>query len=83
MMLDEIEADPFILLVHHRHSFLKFDPLRALFKKIIMPEGFPAHPHRGFETVFLESTPPLFELTIAFDVQLIILATPLARLRAR
>jgi redox-sensitive bicupin YhaK (pirin superfamily) len=43
------QADPFILLVHHRHSFFKFDPLRALFR-VLMPEGFPAHPHRGFET---------------------------------
>lgn len=46
----EDDADPFILLVHHRHSFQKFDPLRAAFR-MLLPEGFPAHPHRGFETV--------------------------------
>jgi len=51
MMLDPKAADPFILLVHHRHSFLKLDPLRAMFRGIFMAEGFPAHPHRGFETV--------------------------------
>ena len=45
------EADPFILLVHHRHAFRPFDFLRPLFSAVIMPEGFPAHPHRGFETV--------------------------------
>ena len=50
MMLDTTEADPFILLVHHRHSFQRFDPLRAAFR-LLMAEGFPAHPHRGFETV--------------------------------
>lgn len=49
--LDPREADPFVLLVHHRHSFRKFDVLRPLFSAAIMPEGFPAHPHRGFETV--------------------------------
>ena len=50
MMLDAREADPFILLVHHRHSFQRFDPLRAVFR-LLLAEGFPAHPHRGFETV--------------------------------
>ena len=48
MMLDAREADPFILLVHHRHSFQKFDPLRAAFR-FLMAEGFPAHPHRGLK----------------------------------
>lgn len=45
------DCDPFILLVHHRHAFRPLDFLRPLFAKVIMPEGFPAHPHRGFETV--------------------------------
>mmetsp|Transcript_87593 Transcript_87593/g.151663 ORF Transcript_87593/g.151663 Transcript_87593/m.151663 type:complete len:493 (+) Transcript_87593:91-1569(+) len=50
MMLNTAEADPFVLAVHHRHSFLKFDPFRAAFR-FLLPEGFPAHPHRGFETL--------------------------------
>lgn len=50
MMLDVQEADPFVLLVHHRHAFDPWDPIRPLFRAIL-PEGFPAHPHRGFETV--------------------------------
>ena len=48
---DSPDADPFILLVHHRHAFRGLDPLRPLFSAAIMPEGFPAHPHRGFETL--------------------------------
>lgn len=47
----EQDCDPFILLVHHRHAFRPLDFLRPLFSALIMPEGFPAHPHRGFETV--------------------------------
>ena len=43
-------SDPMVLMVHHRHSFFAFDPVRVL-QKFIFPEGFPAHPHRGFETV--------------------------------
>eukprot|EP00640_Fibrocapsa_japonica_P000116 CAMPEP_0113939890 /NCGR_PEP_ID=MMETSP1339-20121228/6124_1 /TAXON_ID=94617 /ORGANISM="Fibrocapsa japonica" /LENGTH=377 /DNA_ID=CAMNT_0000943529 /DNA_START=45 /DNA_END=1178 /DNA_ORIENTATION=+ /assembly_acc=CAM_ASM_000762 len=50
MILDPYEADPFVLLVHHRHSFWLLDPLRYI-SKALLPEGFPAHPHRGFETV--------------------------------
>ena len=50
MMLDDFDADPFLLLVHHRHSFLPFDPFRAIFRAVLA-EGFPAHPHRGFETI--------------------------------
>lgn len=50
MMLDAVEADPFVLLVHHRHAFDAWDPIRPLFR-LLLPEGFPAHPHRGFETV--------------------------------
>ncbi len=43
-------TSPFIMLVHHCHSFTKFDPLRAFQQKFILPEGFPSHPHRGFIT---------------------------------
>ncbi|KAJ8613534.1 hypothetical protein CTAYLR_002151 [Chrysophaeum taylorii] len=49
-MMLEPEADPFVLLVHHRHAFDFWDPVRPLFR-LLMPEGFPAHPHVGFETV--------------------------------
>lgn len=45
------DTSPFIMLVHHRHSFFKFDPLRLFQSTFILPEGFPAHPHRGFITV--------------------------------
>jgi redox-sensitive bicupin YhaK (pirin superfamily) len=51
MSPDESAADPFILVVHHRHSWFRFDPFRPLFRRLIVPEGFPAHPHRGFETL--------------------------------
>ena len=51
MGFEAAETDPFIMLVHHRHAFRPFDLLRPLFAKTIVPEGFPAHPHRGFETV--------------------------------
>lgn len=50
MMFNAAESDPFILLVHHRHRFDGWDPIRPLFR-LLLPEGFPAHPHRGFETV--------------------------------
>mmetsp|Transcript_34696 Transcript_34696/g.79505 ORF Transcript_34696/g.79505 Transcript_34696/m.79505 type:complete len:453 (-) Transcript_34696:130-1488(-) len=45
------QTDPFLLMAHHRHSFSPLDPVRYLFRAVFMPEGFPAHPHRGFETV--------------------------------
>jgi redox-sensitive bicupin YhaK (pirin superfamily) len=45
------ETSPIIMLVHHCHSFFKFDPLRLLQRTLILPEGFPAHPHRGFVTI--------------------------------
>jgi redox-sensitive bicupin YhaK (pirin superfamily) len=45
------ETSPIIMLVHHCHSFFAFDPLRFLQRTLILPEGFPAHPHRGFVTI--------------------------------
>lgn len=45
------ETSPFIMLVHHVHSFASFDLLRYFQKQVILPEGFPAHPHRGFITL--------------------------------
>jgi len=51
MQFDPVECDPFVLLVHHRHAFRAFDFFRPIFSALILPEGFPAHPHRGFETV--------------------------------
>lgn len=44
------ETTPFIMMVHHCHTFAAFDPLR-FFQKTFFPEGFPAHPHRGFVTL--------------------------------
>mmetsp|Transcript_17234 Transcript_17234/g.26119 ORF Transcript_17234/g.26119 Transcript_17234/m.26119 type:complete len:417 (-) Transcript_17234:60-1310(-) len=46
----EGKTSPFIMLVHHRHSFASWDILRYL-QRTFFPEGFPAHPHRGFITV--------------------------------
>jgi len=48
---DDITTSPFIMLVHHRHSFASLDPIRWFQRKYILPEGFPAHPHRGFTTL--------------------------------
>lgn len=47
---DADQTSPFIMLVHHCHSFGAFDPLRY-FQRTFFPEGFPSHPHRGFITV--------------------------------
>lgn len=44
------KTSPFIMLVHHRHSFAPWDPFRYI-QKSFFPEGFPSHPHRGFTTV--------------------------------
>jgi hypothetical protein len=41
---------PCIMLVHHRHSFWSWDLIRYIQQNFILPEGFPAHPHRGFTT---------------------------------
>lgn len=43
-------TSPFIMLVHHRHSFAPWDALRYI-QRSFFPEGFPSHPHRGFITV--------------------------------
>jgi redox-sensitive bicupin YhaK (pirin superfamily) len=43
-------TDPFVLLVHHRHAFQNWDPIRYI-QRTFFPEGFPSHPHRGFITV--------------------------------
>ena len=45
------QTSPFVLLVHHNHSFFQFDPLRWFQRRFILEEGFPAHFHRGFTTV--------------------------------
>jgi redox-sensitive bicupin YhaK (pirin superfamily) len=50
-MATMVNTSPFIMLVHHRHSFFQWDPLRYFQRQFILPEGFPAHPHRGFTTV--------------------------------
>ena len=44
------KTSPFIMLVHHRHSFAAWDPLRYI-QRSFFPEGFPSHPHRGFITL--------------------------------
>lgn len=44
------QTSPFVMLVHHTHSFAAWDPVRYL-QRTFFPEGFPAHPHRGFITV--------------------------------
>lgn len=49
--------DPFLLLAHHKHWFDPRDPLRKPFKAMgktlglpyVGDEGFPMHPHRGFD----------------------------------
>ena len=51
------EADPFLLLAHHKHWFDPNDPLREPFKDVgkalglpyVDVEGFKMHPHRGMD----------------------------------
>ena len=43
-------TSPFIMLVHHRHSFAPWDPIRYI-QRTFFPEGFGAHAHRGFITL--------------------------------
>ena len=50
MTLNELDVSPFLLLAHHSHSFTPLDPFRTA-TKLFLPEGFPAHPHSGFDTV--------------------------------
>ena len=51
MQLLPSASSPFLLLVHHTHSFASWDPVRYFQRQFILPEGFPAHPHRGFVTL--------------------------------
>jgi quercetin 2,3-dioxygenase len=44
------DTSPFIMLVHHCHTFHTLDPIRYI-QRALFPEGFPAHPHRGFITI--------------------------------
>uniref|UniRef100_A0A0G4GEK9 Pirin N-terminal domain-containing protein n=1 Tax=Chromera velia CCMP2878 TaxID=1169474 RepID=A0A0G4GEK9_9ALVE len=44
------EGDPFMMWAHHDHNFRRFDPVRS-FCRFFMEEGFPMHPHRGFQTM--------------------------------
>ena len=48
--LASLDLSPFLLLVHHSHSFTPYDPFRAM-TQWFLPEGFPAHPHSGFDTM--------------------------------
>jgi redox-sensitive bicupin YhaK (pirin superfamily) len=48
--LNAQQTSPFVLMVHHRHSFSAIDPIRFI-QRTFFPEGFPSHPHRGFVTV--------------------------------
>jgi len=53
--LSDLNVSPFLLLAHHSHSFTPFDPFRAA-TRLVLPEGFPAHPHSGFDTVTITLT---------------------------
>jgi redox-sensitive bicupin YhaK (pirin superfamily) len=45
-----MDTSPFLMLVHHNHSFDLADPARLLQSQLV-PEGFPSHAHRGMTTV--------------------------------
>lgn len=47
---DISKTSPFLMLVHHNHSFDLFDPARWIERSVI-PEGFPSHAHRGMITI--------------------------------
>mmetsp|Transcript_14286 Transcript_14286/g.34194 ORF Transcript_14286/g.34194 Transcript_14286/m.34194 type:complete len:538 (+) Transcript_14286:115-1728(+) len=47
---DPSATSPFLMLVHHNHSFDLADPARFV-EKEILPEGFPSHAHQGMTTV--------------------------------
>lgn len=51
VLSDFSSSSPFVLAVHHCHSFAWWDPIRYLQRQLILPEGFPSHPHRGFVTL--------------------------------
>lgn len=61
--------DPFVLFVHHRHTFWPLDPIRYL-AQLFIPEGFPAHPHRGFQTV-------TYVMRVSVDTGCVVLASVL------
>ena len=47
---DPSTTSPFLMLVHHNHSFDLANPARFV-EKEILPEGFPSHAHQGMTTV--------------------------------
>ena len=47
---DPTATSPFLMLVHHNHSFDLADPARFI-EREFLPEGFPSHAHRGMTTV--------------------------------
>ena len=49
-MFFEDQSSPVILCVHHNHRFNRLNPSHWITKQVL-PEGFPAHPHAGFETI--------------------------------
>mmetsp|Transcript_25440 Transcript_25440/g.70075 ORF Transcript_25440/g.70075 Transcript_25440/m.70075 type:complete len:630 (+) Transcript_25440:138-2027(+) len=51
MQLDGRTTSPFLLLVHHHHNFWRWDAIFRKLSALVLPEGFPAHPHRGFTTL--------------------------------
>jgi redox-sensitive bicupin YhaK (pirin superfamily) len=51
MQFDGKSTSPFLLLVHHHHNFWKWDFVFRKLSAFVLPEGFPAHPHRGFTTL--------------------------------